>query len=127
MTGNDLGHKLDQAAESTIARLFARVVTPILLAIIGYFVTGQLGALKEATSKITLLSYKIDTIQGEVSDATRRFYTENEASKDQAVQAIKDHSQDTLLERLQNESDENSKRIQRMEIRIGGPNARSVH
>lgn len=122
MNSQDIGDKLNRAAESTFARLLARVVTPFLLAMIWYFVSGQLTDLKTATNKIGLLSYKIDQIQGEVVDASKKFYTETEASKDQVTQSVRDQTQDSSLQRLQGQVDENSKKIQDLEIRVGNGN-----
>ena len=46
------GHRLEAAAESTFAKLLARVVTPFLVAIIGYFLVGTMEDIKEAQQQL---------------------------------------------------------------------------
>jgi TolA-binding protein len=73
---NHKGHRLEAAAESTFAKLVARFGTPILLAIIGWFLVGTVGrmehAQREQSAVLTEQGKRITEIQRDVAVLSTR-------------------------------------------------------
>ena len=73
---NHKGHRLEAAAESTFAKLVARFGTPILLAIIGWFLVGTVGrmelAQREQSVVLTEQGKRITEIQRDVAVLSTR-------------------------------------------------------
>lgn len=118
MSEQNNSEKLQSVVESVYLKLLTRVGMPILLALLGYLGSAELGKITSALDVIPqlvtdqrIMGLKIDQMQKDLQSTAATVYSRDESAKDWIIQGQKDQILDATLK-------DHDRRIQSLETRV---------
>jgi len=115
---NDNNQRLGNMVESVYLKLLTRLGMPILLAILGYLGSQELGTIRDALNVIPqivteqkITSLKLDQMQKDLVSTAATVYSRSEAQKDWKIQAQND-------ELITNNVKDHEKRLNSLETKV---------
>lgn len=115
---SDNNQRLGNVVESVYLKLLTRVGMPILLAILGYVGSQELGTIRDALNVIPqivteqkITSLKLDQMQKDLAATSATVYSRDEAQKDWKIQQQTDELINTSVK-------DHEKRIQSLENKV---------